>query len=29
MMADWTLFSPDEVPDLHDIYGTAFEERYV
>jgi ribonucleoside-diphosphate reductase alpha chain len=26
--ADWTLFSPDEVPDLHELYGTAFEERY-
>jgi ribonucleoside-diphosphate reductase alpha chain len=25
----WTLFSPDEVPDLHDLYGTAFAERYV
>ena len=25
----WTLFSPDEVPDLHDLYGAAFEERYV
>src|SRR5690606_40629770 len=26
--AEWTLFSPDEVPDLHDLYGRAFEERY-
>ncbi|WP_046470809.1 ribonucleoside-diphosphate reductase subunit alpha [Allosalinactinospora lopnorensis] len=26
--AEWTLFSPDEVPDLHDLYGTAFAERY-
>jgi ribonucleoside-diphosphate reductase alpha chain len=26
--ADWTLFSPDEVPDLHDLYGAAFEARY-
>ena len=26
---DWTLFSPDEVPDLHDLYGKAFEQRYV
>ncbi|QDT99424.1 ribonucleoside-diphosphate reductase subunit alpha [Gimesia aquarii] len=26
---DWTLFSPDSVPDLHDLYGHAFEERYV
>lgn len=25
---DWTLFSPDEVPDLHHIYGKAFEQRY-
>lgn len=25
---DWTLFSPDEVPDLHDLYGSAFEARY-
>jgi len=25
----WTLFSPDEVPDLHDLYGHAFAERYV
>jgi len=24
----WTLFSPDEVPDLHDLYGAAFEKRY-
>jgi ribonucleoside-diphosphate reductase alpha chain len=24
----WTLFSPDEVPDLHHIYGKKFEERY-
>ena len=24
----WTLFSPDEVPDLHDLSGNAFEERY-
>ena len=26
---DWTLFSPDEVPDLHDLYGDAFEKAYV
>ena len=26
---EWTLFSPNEVPDLHDLYGKAFEERYV
>jgi ribonucleoside-diphosphate reductase alpha chain len=25
----WTLFSPDEVPDLHDLYGRAFEARYL
>jgi ribonucleoside-diphosphate reductase alpha chain len=25
---DWTLFSPNDVPDLHDLYGRAFEERY-
>ncbi|MDX1503383.1 MAG: ribonucleoside-diphosphate reductase subunit alpha [Thermoanaerobaculia bacterium] len=25
---DWTLFSPDEVPDLHELYGSAFERRY-
>lgn len=25
----WTLFSPDEVPDLHDLYGQAFEAAYV
>ncbi len=24
----WTLFSPEEVPDLHELYGEAFEERY-
>ncbi|HET6322787.1 MAG TPA: ribonucleoside-diphosphate reductase subunit alpha [Hyphomicrobium sp.] len=24
----WTLFSPDEVPDLHDLYGNAFAARY-
>lgn len=24
----WTLFSPNDVPDLHDLYGTEFEERY-
>jgi ribonucleoside-diphosphate reductase alpha chain len=26
---DWTLFSPHEVPDLHEIYGSAFEKKYV
>lgn len=25
---DWTLFSPHEVPELHHIYGSAFEKRY-
>ena len=25
---DWTLFSPNEVSDLHDLYGKAFEMRY-
>jgi len=24
----WTLFSPDETPDLHDLTGKAFEKRY-
>jgi ribonucleoside-diphosphate reductase alpha chain len=24
----WTLFSPDEVPELHDLYGAAFREAY-
>ena len=26
---DWTLFSPNDVPDLHDKYGKAFEKAYV
>ena len=25
----WTLFSPSDVPDLHDKFGKAFEESYV
>jgi ribonucleoside-diphosphate reductase alpha chain len=25
---DWTLFSPSDVPDLHDKWGTKFEEAY-
>ncbi|GLQ09696.1 ribonucleoside-diphosphate reductase [Devosia yakushimensis] len=25
---DWTLFSPDEAPDLHDLYGPAFKTAY-
>ncbi|GLS25480.1 ribonucleoside-diphosphate reductase subunit alpha [Marinibactrum halimedae] len=24
----WTLFSPNEVPDLHDLVGPAFEAQY-
>jgi ribonucleoside-diphosphate reductase alpha chain len=24
----WTLFSPNDAPDLHDLYGSAFEARY-
>jgi ribonucleoside-diphosphate reductase alpha chain len=24
----WTLFSPNDTPDLHDLYGAKFEERY-
>lgn len=26
---DWTLFSPHEAPDLHDLYGLAFEQAYI
>ena len=25
---EWTLFSPSDVPDLHDLYGEAFEKAY-
>ncbi|WP_193161204.1 ribonucleoside-diphosphate reductase subunit alpha [Microbulbifer hainanensis] len=25
---EWTLFSPADCPDLHDLFGRAFEERY-
>jgi ribonucleoside-diphosphate reductase alpha chain len=25
---EWTLFSPDETTDLHDLYGAAFETAY-
>jgi len=25
----WTLFSPADCPDLHDLYGKAFEKRYM
>ena len=27
--AEWTLLSPDEAPDLHELYGAAFEKRYL
>jgi ribonucleoside-diphosphate reductase alpha chain len=26
---DWSLFSPNDVPDLHDLFGAAFEKAYV
>ncbi|RCS57600.1 ribonucleoside-diphosphate reductase subunit alpha [Parvibium lacunae] len=26
---EWTLFSPADVPDLHDLYGQAFERAYL
>lgn len=26
---DWTLFSPADVEDLHDLFGSAFETAYV
>lgn len=25
---EWTLFSPSDTPDLHDLFGKAFETRY-
>ena len=25
---EWTLFSPNDTPDLHDLYGADFELRY-
>ncbi len=25
---NWTLFSPEETPELHHIYGKAFEQKY-
>jgi ribonucleoside-diphosphate reductase alpha chain len=25
---EWTLFSPEEVPELHHIYGKKFEKKY-
>jgi len=27
--ATWTLFSPNETPDLHELYGQAFEQAYI
>ncbi len=26
---EWTLFSPDETPELHHIYGKRFDEKYI
>ncbi|MBC5767606.1 ribonucleoside-diphosphate reductase subunit alpha [Ramlibacter albus] len=26
---NWTLFTPSECPDLHELYGRAFEKAYV
>ena len=26
---EWTLFSPSDVPDLHDLYGKEFEKAYI
>jgi ribonucleoside-diphosphate reductase alpha chain len=26
---EWTLFSADETPELHELYGKKFEEKYV
>jgi ribonucleoside-diphosphate reductase alpha chain len=26
---EWTLFSASDVPDLHDLYGRAFEQAYL
>lgn len=26
---NWTLFTPNEVKELHDLYGDAFEKKYV
>ncbi len=26
---EWTLFSPSDVPDLHNVYGRAFETAYL
>ncbi len=27
--SDWTLFSPDDVPDLHEKFGKEFEQAYL
>ncbi len=27
--AEWTLFSPEEAPELHDLYGSEFEQAYL
>ncbi|WP_075187431.1 ribonucleoside-diphosphate reductase subunit alpha [Teredinibacter haidensis] len=26
---EWTLLSPEEAPDLHELYGQAFEDAYI
>ncbi|MDR2720943.1 MAG: ribonucleoside-diphosphate reductase subunit alpha, partial [Puniceicoccales bacterium] len=26
---DWTLFNPEDASDLHDLYGSKFEKRYI
>ncbi len=26
--SQWTLFSPDETPDLHNLFGPAFKDKY-
>ncbi len=26
---EWTLYSPNDAPDLHDLYGEAFEKAYL
>ena len=26
---EWTLFSPDETPELHHLYGLAFDKKYL
>ena len=25
---EWTLFSPNTVPELHDLHGIEFERKY-